>query len=31
LPPAPTRIPFCRRCAYRDFCWGDDLEELEEA
>lgn len=23
LPPPPQRIPFCRRCAYRDFCWGD--------
>jgi len=22
LPPPPVRIPFCRRCAYRDFCWG---------
>ena len=20
-PPEPKRIPFCRRCAYRDFCW----------
>jgi len=20
-PPPPKRIPFCRRCAYRDFCW----------
>ncbi len=22
LPPPPERIRFCRRCAYRDFCWG---------
>ena len=22
LPPPAKRIPFCRRCAYRDFCWG---------
>lgn len=22
LPPPPIRIPFCRRCAYRDFCWS---------
>ena len=21
VPPPPKRIPFCRRCAYRDFCW----------
>jgi CRISPR-associated exonuclease Cas4 len=21
LPPPPVKIPFCRRCAYRDFCW----------
>ncbi len=20
-PPPPARNPFCRRCAYRDFCW----------
>lgn len=20
-PPKPVRIPFCRKCAYRDFCW----------
>lgn len=26
LPPPPERIPWCRRCAYRDFCWGDLLE-----
>ena len=30
LPPPPVRIPFCRRCAYREFCWGD-LEELDSA
>ncbi|MEM2910803.1 MAG: CRISPR-associated protein Cas4 [Nitrososphaerota archaeon] len=22
LPPPATKIHFCRRCAYRDFCWG---------
>jgi CRISPR-associated exonuclease Cas4 len=22
LPPPPVKIPFCRRCAYRDFCWS---------
>ncbi len=22
-PPQPVKIPFCRRCAYRDFCWAD--------
>ena len=21
VPPPPKKIPFCRRCAYRDFCW----------
>lgn len=21
-PPAPERTPYCRRCAYRDFCWS---------
>jgi len=21
-PPPPHRIPFCRNCAYREFCWG---------
>lgn len=36
LPPEPRRIPFCRRCAYREFCWGDldpepELEENHEA
>lgn len=20
-PPPPVRIPFCRRCAYKEFCW----------
>jgi len=20
-PPLPVRIPFCRRCAYKEFCW----------
>lgn len=20
-PPMPVRIPFCRKCAYREFCW----------
>jgi len=23
VPPLAVRIPFCRRCAYREFCWGD--------
>jgi CRISPR-associated exonuclease Cas4 len=23
LPPPPKRIPWCRQCAYRDFCWTD--------
>lgn len=28
LPPLPRRIPFCRRCAYRGFCWaGGSVEE----
>jgi len=31
LPPPTKHIPFCRRCAYRDFCWGDELEESEDA
>jgi len=22
LPPPPTKNRFCRRCAYRDFCWA---------
>lgn len=22
-PPPPIKIPFCRKCAYRDFCWAD--------
>lgn len=21
-PPPPMRIPYCRRCAYREFCWA---------
>lgn len=29
LPPPAVRIPFCRRCAYRDFCWGDLELDLE--
>lgn len=28
-PPPAVRIPFCRRCAYRDFCWGDLEPEPE--
>jgi CRISPR-associated exonuclease Cas4 len=20
-PPEPIRIPYCRKCAYKDFCW----------
>jgi len=22
VPPPPLRIPFCRACAYREFCWA---------
>ena len=22
VPPPPIRIPFCRNCAYKDFCWA---------
>lgn len=22
-PPAPERIPFCRNCAYREYCWAE--------
>jgi len=29
LPPPAVRIPFCRRCAYREFCWGDLDAEVE--
>jgi len=29
LPPPAVRIPFCRHCAYRDFCWGDLEPEPE--
>lgn len=21
-PPAPKKVPFCRRCAYAEFCWS---------
>ena len=21
-PPPPTRTPYCRRCAYKEFCWA---------
>lgn len=21
-PPEPQRVPFCRKCAYRNFCWS---------
>ena len=31
LPPPARRIPFCRRCAYREFCWGDLAEEPASA
>ena len=24
-PPPPTRISFCRRCAYRAFCWAEEI------
>jgi hypothetical protein len=27
LPPPPARIPFCRRCAYRAFCWAEEISE----
>jgi CRISPR-associated exonuclease Cas4 len=26
-PPPPRLIPYCRRCAYKEFCWGDYLGE----
>jgi len=26
-PPPPKRIPYCRACAYREFCWSDEPEE----
>ncbi|MEM2614141.1 MAG: CRISPR-associated protein Cas4 [Nitrososphaerota archaeon] len=22
LPPPPVRIPYCRKCAYKEFCWS---------
>jgi CRISPR-associated exonuclease Cas4 len=22
-PPPQVRIPYCRKCAYKDFCWGE--------
>jgi len=25
LPPPPAKIPFCKKCAYSDFCWGDQF------
>jgi len=27
IPPPPARIPFCRRCAYRAFCWAEEILE----
>jgi len=31
-PPAVSRrMAICRSCAYEEFCWGDDLEEPEDA
>lgn len=29
LPPPAVRIPFCRHCAYRDFCWTDLEPEIK--
>ncbi|MDR5696075.1 MAG: CRISPR-associated protein Cas4 [Armatimonadota bacterium] len=29
-PSVPRRMAVCRSCAYDEFCWGDDLRELEE-
>lgn len=23
IPPPPRKIPFCRRCAYREYCWAE--------
>lgn len=23
VPPPPRKIPFCRRCAYREYCWAE--------
>ena len=33
LPPPPARIPYCRPCAYSEFCWAELLAdaELEES
>ena len=31
VPPPPRRTPFCRRCAYREFCWCDlETEEGDQ-
>jgi len=27
IPPPPAPIPFCRRCAYRAFCWAEEIQE----
>lgn len=29
LPPPPKRIHFCRRCAYREFCWAEMAGNME--
>ncbi len=23
-PPAPVKIPYCRRCSYNELCWGSE-------
>jgi CRISPR-associated exonuclease Cas4 len=30
-PPVPRRMTVCRSCAYDEFCWGEELDEPEEA
>jgi len=29
LPPPPVRVPFCRSCAYREFCWAEMTVDME--
>ncbi|WP_132770494.1 CRISPR-associated protein Cas4 [Tepidibacillus fermentans] len=24
IPPAPKKISFCRKCAYREYCWAEE-------
>jgi CRISPR-associated exonuclease Cas4 len=24
VPPPPKKIPFCRKCAYREYCWAEE-------